>query len=56
MTALQKYLRENIDFALSAENQRGLEHFYTRAAALGLIAEAKAIKWAPMWENARAKA
>ena len=54
--ALEKYLRENIDFSLSAENQRGLEHFYLRAAALGLIAEAKAMEWAPMWENARAKA
>ena len=54
--ALEKYLRENIDFTLSAENQRGLEHFYARAAALGLIAEAKAIAWAPLLENARAKA
>jgi chorismate dehydratase len=55
-SALEKYLRENIDFSLSAENQRGLEHFYARAAALGLIAKAKAIAWAPMLENARAKA
>ena len=56
VAALEKYLRENIDFALSAENQRGLEHFFLRAAALGLIADAKVIEWAPMWENARAKA
>jgi chorismate dehydratase len=54
--ALEKYLRESIDFSLPAQNQRGLEHFYARAADLGLIAEAKAIEWAPMWENARAKA
>jgi predicted solute-binding protein len=56
VAALQKYLRENIDFSLSAENQRGLEHYYRRAAALGLIPEAKAIEWAPMLENAQAKA
>jgi chorismate dehydratase len=54
--ALERYLRENIDFSLSVENQRGLEHFFARAAALGSIPEAKTIEWAPMWENARAKA
>ena len=53
---LERYLRENIDFSLSAENQQGLEHFYARAAALGLIPKAKAIAWAPLLENARAKA
>ena len=56
VAAVQSYLRENIDFTLSAENQRGLENYYARAAALGLIAEAKAIDWAPVLENARAKA
>lgn len=57
--ALQKYLSENIDFSLTAENQRGLEHFYARAAALGLLPAAKAIEWAPspiVLENARARA
>ena len=56
VAALEKYLRENIDFTLSAENQKGLEHYYRRAAALGLIPAARVIEWAPMLENARAKA
>jgi chorismate dehydratase len=56
--ALQRYLRDNIDFSLSVENQRGLEHFYARAAALALIPQAKPLEWAagPVLENARAKA
>lgn len=55
--ALESYLRRNIDFSLSKENQHGLEHYYRRAAALGLIAQAKEIEWAVgVLENARAKA
>jgi chorismate dehydratase len=59
VAALEKYLRENIDFSLSAENQRGLEHYYARAAALRLIPAAKPIEWAvgpAVLQNAQAKA
>jgi chorismate dehydratase len=41
---LKRYLCENIDFSLDAENQRGLELFYRYAAKLGLIAEAKGLE------------
>lgn len=44
--AMASYLRENIDYSLDAENQRGLEHFFSRAAALGLIAANREIVWA----------
>ncbi|HEY2462225.1 MAG TPA: menaquinone biosynthesis protein [Candidatus Acidoferrum sp.] len=44
--ALETYLRENIDFSLSTENCKGLEFYFARAAELGLIAEAKPIRWA----------
>jgi chorismate dehydratase len=44
--ALASYLSWNIDFSLSAENRRGLEHYYARCAALGLIQKAKPIAWA----------
>jgi len=43
---LESYLRENIDFTLDAENQRGLELYFQKAAQLGLIARAKPIEWA----------
>jgi chorismate dehydratase len=35
--ALASYLQRNIDYSLDEENRRGLEHFFARAAALGLI-------------------
>jgi chorismate dehydratase len=44
--ALAAYLSESIDFSLDAENRSGLEHYFARAAALGLIARAKPIQWA----------
>ncbi len=44
--ALETYLRENIDFSLDAENQRGLQLYYERAAALGLIEQVRPITWA----------
>ena len=43
---LASYLTWNIDFSLNGENRRGLEHFYARCAALGLIAKRKPIEWA----------
>jgi hypothetical protein len=44
--ALESYLRENIDFSLDDENRRGLELYFTHAARLGLIAQAKPLEWA----------
>ena len=43
---LEAYLRGNIDFSLDAENCRGLELYFERAAKLGLIAQAKPLEWA----------
>ncbi|GAC1619356.1 MAG: menaquinone biosynthesis protein [Candidatus Acidiferrum sp.] len=45
-SALALYLRDNIDYSLDAENRKGLEHYFARAAALGLIPRAKPIEWA----------
>lgn len=45
-SALESYLRNNIDFSLDAENRRGLELYFAHAAKLGLIPEAGAIRWA----------
>ena len=44
--ALESYLRTNIDFSLDAENRRGLEVYFERAAKLGLIVKAEAVQWA----------
>jgi chorismate dehydratase len=44
--AMAAYLLQNIDYSLDADNQRGLEKFFSRAAALGLIAENREIFWA----------
>ncbi|GAC1667544.1 MAG: hypothetical protein NVS9B4_23390 [Candidatus Acidiferrum sp.] len=44
--ALASYLTENVDYSLDGENQRGLEHYYQRAASVGLIAAASPIHWA----------
>ena len=44
--ALESYLQSNIDFSLDAENRRGLELYFERAAKLGLIPKAEAIRWA----------
>jgi len=38
---LESYLRDNIDFSLDEENRRGLELYFTHAAKLGLIPQAK---------------
>ncbi len=44
--ALESYLRQNIDFSLGEENQRGLEKYFREAAKLGLIPAEKKIEWA----------
>jgi len=43
--ALESYLRQNIDFSLDEENRRGLELYFTHAAKLGLISQAKPLEW-----------
>lgn len=43
---LESYLRENIDFELDAENRAGLELYFRKAAALGLIPEARTVAYA----------
>jgi len=35
--ALERYLRENIDFSLDAENREGLDLYFRRCAEAGLI-------------------
>ncbi len=45
-TALESYLRNNIDFFFDAENRRGLELYFAHAAKHGLIPQAKPIEWA----------
>jgi chorismate dehydratase len=49
---LESYLHQNIDFTLDEENRRGLESYFTHAAKLDLIPQAKPIDWA----EARAEA
>jgi chorismate dehydratase len=45
-SALESYLRQNIDFSLGEENRRGLERYFHEAAKLGLIPIEKKIVWA----------
>jgi len=45
-TALESYLRRNIDFSLDEENRRGLELYFAHAAKLGLIPQVKPLEWA----------
>ncbi len=44
-SALERYLRENIDFSLDEENIRGLELYYRRCAEMGLIEWAKPLEF-----------
>jgi chorismate dehydratase len=44
--ALAAYLRRNIDYSLDEDNRRGLQHFFARATALGLIEVNRPIAWA----------
>jgi chorismate dehydratase len=44
---LGRYLRENIDYSLDAENQAGLEHYFERCAQAGLIDRVKPVEFAP---------
>ena len=44
--ALERYLRENVDYSLDGENRAGLELFYQKCAEAGLIAKAKPLEFA----------
>jgi len=44
---LERYLRENIDFSLDAENLAGLELYFKQCAEAGLIPRARPIEFAP---------
>jgi chorismate dehydratase len=50
--ALERYLTENINFDLDKENLAGLELYYEKAAAHGLIACAKPVKFASVGSSA----
>ncbi|HKF24880.1 MAG TPA: menaquinone biosynthesis protein [Candidatus Acidoferrum sp.] len=43
---LSLYLRTNIDYSLDAENRKGLEEFFARAARLRLIPQARPVAFA----------
>lgn len=44
--SLERYLRENIDFSLDAQNLAGLEMYYKQCAEAGLIPQARPIEFA----------
>jgi chorismate dehydratase len=44
--ALEKYLRENLDYSLDAANLAGLQHYYRECASAGIIPRARPIQWA----------
>ena len=44
--ALERYLRENIDFSLDAENLRGLELYFQKCEEAGLISRARPLELA----------
>jgi chorismate dehydratase len=47
-TKLRRYLTENIDYGLDAENLQGLQRYFDLAAELGLIAKANEIEFVDM--------
>jgi hypothetical protein len=51
--SMERYLRENIDFHLDAENVAGLELYYKLCAEAGLISHAKPIEFASMKSGGR---
>ncbi len=52
--ALERYLRENIDFSLDEENRAGLELYFQRCAEAGLIPRAKPLEFAATPQRAGA--
>ena len=53
--ALARYLRENIDFSLDAENQAGLDLYYRLSAQAGLIPRAKPLEFVALPAQAGAR-
>ncbi len=49
--ALERYLRENIDFGLDEENLAGLELYFRQCAEAGLIRGARPLEFAPCAER-----
>ncbi len=43
---IEHYLRVNVDFGFDEANRRGLELYFAKAAALGLIPQVKPVAWA----------
>jgi chorismate dehydratase len=43
---LERYLRENVDYGFDHENRRGLQLYFAKAAALGLIAQVESLEMA----------
>ena len=50
--ALERYLKENIDYSLDAANLDGLRHYFTLAAEAGLIPRARPIDFLAVSERA----
>jgi len=44
--ALEKYLRENLNYSLDSANLAGLQHYYDECASAGIIPRARPIQWA----------
>ena len=55
-SALERYLRENIDFSLDAENLAGLRLYFEQCAAAGLIPKARPIEFAAVAPEAARRA
>jgi chorismate dehydratase len=54
--SLERYLTESIDFSLDEENRAGLEEYFKRCAAAGLIPSARPLEFAAALSNAPAGA
>jgi len=53
---LERYLRENIDFSLDAENLAGLELYFKQCAEAGLIPQAHPVEFAATDSSLKAAA
>jgi chorismate dehydratase len=49
---LERYLRDNVDYSLDAENLDGLTHYYALCAEAGLIPRARPIEFAALPQRA----
>jgi chorismate dehydratase len=45
-SALEKYLRANLDYSLDSANLAGLHYYYDQCAAVGIIPRARPLQWA----------